>query len=691
MKNFRNLFCGVSDTGCRIEEKVPRGRPLRLARLKGRSPFDGLRALSLSKWQASTPRLLAVVALFVGASAVSAQDEEPAVELETVANETPAAPSAPESGEQPQSSNNDAGGVQSILESFSLGSSAMDWRGKQFYLGDLEMAQARFEKYLNSPPSTTEDDLTYDELLTRISRRLIGEGGGADRQRVSEAWRMLYQASEFPMDAGLSEILADRLVSFWQTNRKIAALNLQTERLESNRQYRESKIRSIADQDRREFIDLTRGTAGQNAPPPPSMDHLSDPERKRLEKIEAKIDENESYEATSKISQKLEYQSLIVQFFVQRRFQHALIANDFYRYMFNAEENELEGADGLKGQVFGDLDVKLTTSTLDALAKEAMSDVKSSLQTVDYLMEQGEIHSATKRLMEAFYLGEYLPATKRYPLEKKRKIGAYIRDLRSLASSLEVKSFDRAETKLAEIEAYAEDFDGGRADAFIQTSKQLSNLAIQRALSAAYEQDRVGIEAGLEEAVRYWPTNPGIQEFSNKLLEKTDIKDMAALDFDRFIRQDDYRAIFNDRFRFAAALALDAERNAEFLDIMKRMEMIESAMAQAKELSRIENTFGAWEVLERVYREYPEDQDLNRLRGDFAVKASQFASVIANAEQARKKEDYGQALFAYLEAQKLYPASFFVEEGIEESVDAILISKRPGPEPELVDGETASL
>lgn len=613
---------------------------------------------------------------FASASALLAQSaDEGAAEApaENVASST-ARTQAPEPRRSADSTD-DAAGVQSILDSFDLGSGAIDWRGTQFNLGDVEMAQARFEKYLNSPPSTSEDDLTYDTLLTEISHRLIGKGGGTDAQRVSEAWRMLYRASEFPMDAGLSEILADRIVSFWQTNKKVAALNLQTERLESDRQYRESKIRSIADQDRREFIDLTRGTTNQDAPPPPSMDHLSAPEQKRLEKIEAKIEENENFEATSRITQKLEYQSLIVQFFVQRRFQHALIANDFYRYMFNAEDNALEGADALKGQVFGDLDVKITTSTLDALAKEAISDVESSLETIDFLMEQGEIHNATKRLMEAFYLGEYLPPIKRYPLEKKREVAGYIRDLTSLASSLEVKSFDRAEKKLAEIESYAEDFDGGKADAFIQTSKQLSNLAIQRALSAAYEQDRVGIEDGLKEAVTYWPTNPEIQKFSEKLLEKTDIKDMAALDFDRFIRQDDYRAIFNDRFRFAAALALDKERNAEFLDIMKRMEVIESAMAQAKELSRIQNTFGAWEVLERVYRQYPEDQELNRLRGDFAVKASQFASVIASAEQARKKADYGKALFAYLEAQKLYPASFFVEEGIEEAVDAILADR----------------
>lgn len=192
-----------------------------------------------------------------------------------------------------------------------------------------------------------------------------------------------------------------------------------------------------------------------------------------------------------------------------------------------------------------------------------------------------------------------------------------------------------------------------------------------------------GLKLDWEEAVKYWPTNPGIQEFSEKLLEKTDIQDLAALDFDRFIRQDDYRAIFNDRFRFAAALALDEERNREFLDIMKRMEVIESAMAQAHELSRIENAYGAWEVLERVYRQYPEDQELNRLRGDFAVKASAFASVISSAEQARKRGNYGQALFAYLKAQNLYPASFFVEEGIREAVDLILINKAPKNEVEV--------
>ena len=362
--------------------------------------------------------------------------------------------------------------------------------------------------------------------------------------------------------------------------------------------------------------------------------------------------------------------------FVQRRFQHALIANDFYRYIFSAEENTLEGADALRNQVFGDLDVKITTSTLDTLAKEAIADVDSSLKTIDFLLEQGEVQDAAKRLLEAFYLGEYLPSIKRYPLEKKRKIGAYIRDLKSLASALEVKSFERAENKLKQIEGYVTDFDVGRADAFIQTSKQLSNLAVRKALTAAYVQDRLGIEDALAEAVEYWPTNPEINEFAENLLSKTDLQDMASMDFDRFIRQKDFRAIFNERFRFAAALALDLKRNPEFLDIMKRMESIESAMAQARELARIENTFGAWEVLERVYRAHSDDQDLNRMRGDYAVEASAFASIISQAEKSRTQGDFSRALFGYLEARGMYPASFFVEEGIRECVASILESER---------------
>ena len=74
-----------------------------------------------------------------------------------------------------------------------------------------------------------------------------------------------------------------------------------------------------------------------------------DPIKKRIAETEAKIQENKSYEATSRVNQKLDFQSLIVQFFIQRRYYHAMITNDFYRYLFAAEDAKIEGVDGIKG------------------------------------------------------------------------------------------------------------------------------------------------------------------------------------------------------------------------------------------------------------------------------------------------------------------------------------------------------
>ncbi|MDV7399743.1 hypothetical protein RZS08_50480, partial [Arthrospira platensis SPKY1] len=73
-------------------------------------------------------------------------------------------------------------------------------------------------------------------------------------------------------------------------------------------------ISNIEERDRREFIDLTRGLGGQNNPPPPGMDHLTEPERRRLQEIQDQIDEGTQFRQGARINQRLEFQSLIIQF-----------------------------------------------------------------------------------------------------------------------------------------------------------------------------------------------------------------------------------------------------------------------------------------------------------------------------------------------------------------------------------------
>lgn len=151
----------------------------------------------------------------------------------------------------------------------------------------------------------------------------------------------------------------------------------------------------------------------------------------------------------------------------------------------------------------------------------------------------------------------------------------------------------------------------------------------------------------MQEAVQFWPTNPKIQEFLKTMIGKVDLKDVATTDFDRLFSQKDFRGIFNDRFRFAAALAMDNSRNKEFLEIMKRMEVIETSIGQAKELARLKNNFAAGEVVEKVYRQFPEDAELNRIRADLTIKASSFAPAISKAEEAAANGDNWVALVAY--------------------------------------------
>ena len=545
----------------------------------------------------------------------------------------------------------------------------VDLSGKKIDDAQQKLVRARFEKYLNSPPATSSEDLSYNQLLVDISQRLAGKGGGSDAERTLDAWRLLFKAEDYPMDDQLCRTIADKVVNFWQTTRKIEKLMIQNEKLEKDRTRKESDVRTVSSMDRQDFIAMMRG---KDATPPPSRDYELDPIKKRLQETEAKLQENKSYEATSRVNQKLDFQSLIMQFFLQRRSYHAMIANDFYRYLFAAEDGKIEGIDSLKGQVFGGMDIKLTTSTIDALCKEAINDTDKAVKAAEYLISRSEIHSATQRMLEAFFIGENLAPVKTFPMDSKREIMRYLRDTDKLVNAVKVKHVERAEEILKEIQSYTKDFDSGQIEAFIQTSRQLSDLALQKALVAAQTRNQAGVGTALQEAVQFWPTNPKIQEFLKAMIGRVDLKDVATSDFDRMFAQKDFRGIFNDRFRFAAALSVDEMRNKDFLEIMKRMEIIETSMGQAKELARLKNNFAAWEVVEKVYRQFPEDVNLSQLRSDLTIKASTFAAAIAKAEEANASGDKWAALLAYLSAKEIYPMSSFANDEISKLATEIL-------------------
>jgi hypothetical protein len=570
-----------------------------------------------------------------------------------------------------------SGGGLNFLKMFDPQSGNVSWQGKTFGMGESKVLLARFERYLVTPEANGAADIAYNQTLEDISDTLKGRKGGSVEQRLAEAWRLLYKAADYEGDSRLSETLANSLISHWQTNAKVKDILQTNKDLEKKRAQAESNYVRTKDSDRNEVLNSIRANTAATAAPP-TRDYASSPFQKRLEDAERRIADNEKLETTSRLNQKLEFQGMIFQLFAQRRFQHVFIALDFYRYLFPGEQGNMEGGDGIKKQLLGDIDVKLTTSGVEALTREAVREVDAGTKAVNHLLSKGEIYGSSLRLMEVFHLGEFLPVVKTFPIDQKDKLRASVQGMGDLATALEAKDFERATTLISEIKTKVPDFDAVKPNALIVAAKQVSSLALQKAGLAAKTGDMKGAEEAIKLAMETWPSNPAITQFSNGVEQRSDVVDVAGKDFDRLLANGEFRSIFNDRFRFAAALHGDAERTKKFTDIMKRMEQIETAIAQSRELERTKNDLGAWEIVERAYRAFPDDLQINRARSDLAVKASAFASLIAKADVEERQGQRVGALLAYLDAKEKYPASYFADDGIVRLTTDILDNRAGG-------------
>ena len=81
-------------------------------------------------------------------------------------------------------------------------------------------------------------------------------------------------------------------------------------------------------------------------------------------------------------------------------------------------------------------------------------------------------------------------------------------------------------------------------------------------------------------------------------------------------------------------------------------------------MRRQSNFAGAWESVEKVAADFPEDTKLNQMRADLTSLAADFVRTVRNAQELEKKEQIGSSLAWFLKAQKIYPASDFASEGV---------------------------
>ena len=558
-------------------------------------------------------------------------------------------------------------------------------------LGDSRVIKARFEKYLNEAPeegvAATQYRADIEEILSLLSPQrlasLSGERGSGPS--IAQAFKLLPQAASYPGDARLSSTLAESIYTAMLAKQDGKNLQLINAQMDEERKRINSRADEMARNERAkdigksEKITENKGTTTTEEITPGVgiqslryADHL-----RRLTEIELLKKTNTARTEIAIVQSKTQYQVAMAQWFLQRRFQHVLMASRFYNQIWRDGDRTLridENSDVSK--LFTDsLGTTPTISTLDSLASEAIRDSEKSIDAFTFLLERGEIHNASQRLMEAFALGEYLTPVATLPREKKRQVQGYITDLNLLYDAMQARDYGRAKTLIASLKAAAKDFPAAKADGAVAGYTLASDLAIEEAKANLLAKESDKAAESIKQAASIWPTNPKLQEFKDMVGSSSQLIS-SRNDFDRLLSESNYREIAKraEEGEFILAVRGDAERTAALTEIKDNLRKIEIAISKASEFSKKGAEYAAYEQLAQIREEFPDDPKLGREIELLAPQVADFTKAMNQGEtlKTRREPQLASALAHYLEAQAIYPDSELAEESINTILAEIL-------------------
>ncbi|HSI83103.1 MAG: hypothetical protein ACAI35_05510 [Candidatus Methylacidiphilales bacterium] len=548
----------------------------------------------------------------------------------------------------------------------------VNWNGTSWNVADNRIFRARFEKYLNAGEETIKDDIEYQKVVEQIL--LILSPAQINTRSVDKASALLVKAATYTQDSRLSESLSDAIFSVYLAKKEQNRIEDTIKQLQQDRETLEWSIQLTSEDSQ---IGLSGGgntnaqASKQNQQDQTRLAKAS-PYLKRLTETETRLKINQTKTDMSELAAKIQYQALVLQFFMQRRFQHVIMAGRFYRALFDDGDNKLQVNRDAQKLLTMNSGLPATISVLETMSHQALADVKEGIESYKYLLDKNELASATERLQETFVMGEYVSAVRTLPRDAKRRALEFSQKGNQLLSAMDVKDFTKAEQLIKEIEAIAKDFDGSRFMGPIETAKKVSAMHLAKAKNAAMTGDGVTMEAELKAATEIWPRNPALEDAAKTIFAKGDVQNQAVIDFDRLIAQKNYRQIYDDRMRFIAAMATYPDKAKDLKKVLDDMVVIEMALVRAQELAKRDQYAGAWESVDRIAEQYPDDLKLAQVRADYTTRAAEFVNCIRRAQDLEKKKQFGSSLTWFLKARRLCPTSEFAKEGIDRIVNELM-------------------
>jgi hypothetical protein len=568
------------------------------------------------------------------------------------------------------------------------GSENVSFNGKLWNVTNNRIMRSRFETYLTTPEANGPEDQAYRNLIAQIMQLLAPTNKPAPDPM--KAFALLPEAGTYKIDGGLCNAIANAIWDVWLAQKKQQNLKLANNAMLDRRKTLSWNAEMGMNNNQlappggggpsggAKGGTQTQQQANQTAINNSMTTGRTSEYIKGIAEIEARMKLNETAAGLSEITSKTSFQALIIQMFLQRRFEHAVIACRFYPNLFKDGDSvlQLDKDSDVQKMLSSSFGVPPTISMIDGLSLEAIRSVDESLVSFENLVARRDIDSATNRLLEAFGVGEYLPRVRRLPMSEKAKVLDFARKKNKLLGFLEMKDYAGAEQVVTDLRTLSEDFEYAKPLAAINTAKSVSSLHISKARMAMANKDTKTLEAEMKAATEIWPTNPDLASFSGDLVKGSDMRAQALMEFDRLLSQRNYRQIFENQAQFIASVADDLARKQQLEKVLKDMGRLELIVGGAKELAS-SSPPAAWEKVEKESQSFPDDPVLSKLRADLGVKASEFVTAIENGRQHEEKQQVGSALAWYLKARRMHPPSEFAREGVKRLVDHIQAGDAP--------------
>ncbi len=595
----------------------------------------------------------------------------------------------------------------------------IEFQGRQYSLMDNNLG-GQFEAFLATDTFSELSASEYRATIEQIQDLIAPNRQGGPNLKA--AFDLLEKASEYPGDGNICESLGNSIYSALLTKQGIGSKKVAISRLEKERKL---LIRNMGVLENRIGVETSqqsnqKGKKGQKQTTgPTSTEYLM--MQKRLLQIEVDIRKLKTEGMIDLTQSKIQYQAMMVQLFIQRRFEHVVMSSRFYSLVFKDGDSKMRIKKGSDTEKFFSegIGVNPTVAGMDAAANEAIRKVETLVSAFNNNMENKRLHAASERLVEAYAIGEFLPAVQTIPMKPKGQIQQYVQDANDMVKTLQARDLEQGEELNNSLKKQAVDYNASEAKSYINAMKTKSKGSVREAKMALYQMklattaqvrynEEQRFKSAMTTATEAWPSNPDLDKIGeqiDKIIDDgtngQDQLQIARKDFDNWKKIKSWTAIFGDQERLGGAFGFsqaneDKVRLDELRSIIKNKFEIVKAIEQADAFSKKGFHAAAWEKIHQTQKRFDDDIELSNAMGKYSSLAADFANLIARAQ---KIEDdmpgSAQALNYYLKAQGLNSDSIYANEGIERILNikfnnAPVNADEPNSEPSTPASDTSN-